>query len=226
MRVCAAAIALVLACPALAHADDAGDQFAGEGLFRPPIEWSTWLRASYGMARERDDSAARTIGPTVSPEHTDGHRELGAGIEASLPLSPRGNLRLGGWAELTDRNAAYGAELVITRVPKRMDMFLYEGHGILALRAGRSSDERTFAIAYGYVAPYWLEGDCKVRFYGIETGVCKPRPERAARYMAGVRLVATVAQTIDDPHAWSATFGIELEPVGALRMLTVARSWY
>jgi hypothetical protein len=212
---------MVLAAPAVADSD----QYAGEGLFRPPIEWSTWLRASYGRYREHPDVLSRSLVPPA--EDTAWHREFGAGVEASLPLSPRGNLRLGAWAELTTTHSpAYGGEIVITRVPKRMDMFLYEGHGVLAVRAGRSADEHTFAIAYGYLAPYKLEGECKVRFYGVETGVCSPRPERATRYMAGVRLVATFTRGVDDPRAWSATFGIELEPLGALRMLTVARSMY
>jgi len=84
----------------------------------------------------------------------------------------------------------------------------------------------TASVAYGYVAPYWLEGPCRMRFNGINTGVCSPRPERTARYMAGVRLVATATRAIDDPRTWTATLGIELEPVGALRMMTVVRSWY
>ena len=82
------------------------------------------------------------------------------------------------------------------------------------------------AIAYGYLSPFWLEGPCKERFYGIETGVCTPRPERTARYMAGVRVVASVTRGLDDPRAWSATIGVEFEPVATLRMLLVARSWY
>lgn len=203
------------------------DSFAGDGLYRPPIEWSTWVRASIGGERARADVAARTIGPPPSTTHT--RWELGLGIEASLALSRHGDARLGAWAELrglSGDDAFAGGELVLTRVPKRVDMFLYEGHGILALRAGRSATAATAAIAYGYLAPYWLEGPCKERFYGIQTGVCAPRPERTARYMAGVRVVATVTRGLDDPRAWSATIGVEFEPIATLRMLLVARSWY
>jgi hypothetical protein len=169
----------------------------------------------------------RVIGTTASDARA--FVELGVGAEASLSLSPRGNTRLGAWTELRGfhaRDAFAGGELVLTRVPKRMDMFAYEGHGILALRAGRSSTRATAAISYGYLAPYWLEGPCEVRFYGIRTGVCAPRPERTARYMTGVRIVATATRAIDDPRDWSATIGLEFEPVGALRMAAVRRSWY
>ena len=218
-----AVVALGIATPTRA----VGDSFAGDGLYRPPIEWSTWVRGSFGGERAPEDVAARTIGPRPIATHT--RWELGLGVEASLALSRHGDTRLGAWAELrglSADDAFAGGELVLTRVPKRVDMFLYEGHGILALRAGRSTTAATAAIAYGYLAPYWLEGSCKERFYSIETGVCAPRPERTARYMAGVRVVASVTRGLDDPRMWSATIGIEFEPVATLRMLLVARSWY
>jgi hypothetical protein len=39
-------------------------------------------------------------------------------------------------------------------------------------------------------------------------------------------LVGTVTRAVDDPHDWSATIGIEAEPVGAIRYLLGVRSWY
>jgi len=201
--------------------------FAGDGLFRPPIEWSTWVRAAYGIEYVAPAALERS---TVSPRIVRGEAwDLAVGIEASLPLSVHGDVRLGAWFEqrsLSTDGAFAGGELVLTRVPKKVDMFMYEGHGILALRAGRNTTSVTAALAYGYLAPYWLEGPCRMRFYDIDTGVCAPRPERTARYMAGVRVVGTVTRDLDDPRIWSATLGIELEPVGALRMMTIARSWY
>lgn len=215
---------VTIAVPAAADDDHL---FAGDGLVRPPIEWSTWVRGSYGVETVRDQVAARTLGePAVE---TRGMWELGAGAEASLALSRHGNVRLGAWTELRGwaaGDAFLGGELVVTRVPSRMDMFLYDGHGILALRGGRSSTRATAAVAYGYLAPYWLEGPCRMRFYDIYTGVCAPRPERTTRYMAGVRVVATVTRAFDDPRDWSATIGVEFEPIGALRMMLIARSWY
>jgi hypothetical protein len=201
--------------------------FAGDGLFRPPIEWSSWLRLAYGASGQVPTTLARTAHPIRSERM--GTWDGAVGIEASLALSRRGDVRIGAWLEQRgwSTDATFGgAEIVLTRVPRRMDMFLYEGHGILAIRAGRSGSAATASIAYGYVAPFWLEGPCRMRFYDIYTGVCSPRPERTARYMAGARLVATVTRELDDPRVWSATLGLEFEPIGALRMLTIARSWY
>ncbi len=216
----------LLALTAPARAEEG--LYAGEQLFRPPVEWSTWIRAAVGGERRPVETIAR--GAATRSEPSSGlHGELGLGLEASLSISPRGNTRIGAWAELRGVSADgvfAGGELILTRVPKRLDMFFYEGHGILALRAGRSTTEATASIAYGYLAPFHLEGACKERFYGIETGYCAPRPESTTRYMAGLRLVGTVTRAIDDPRAWSATIGIEFEPVAALRMLLVARSWY
>jgi hypothetical protein len=204
---------------------DADGLFAGELLFRPPVEWSTWIRFGYGIEQVRSDRVARGRLSTLDRQGTwDG----GIGAEATLPLSVHGNLRIGAWAELRtgEDHAFAGGELVLTRVPRRFEMFLYEGDGILAIRAGRSATSATAAIAYGYLAPWKLEGPCKVRFYDVATGVCAPRPPRATRYMAGVRLVVTATRSIADPRDWSATLGIETEPLGALRMFLARRSWY
>lgn len=204
--------------------------YAGDGLYRPPIEWSTWLRVAYGTERTTQLAIPRSVGPTAPVTHDrHGTFDGALGIEASLPLSRHGDLRAGAWLEqrgLSLDATFAGVEAILTRVPRTLDMFLYEGHGILAIRAGRSRDDATASIAYGYLAPFWLEGPCRMRFYGIYTGVCHERPERTARYMAGVRVVATVTRGLDSPRDWSATLGLEFEPVGALRMITIARSWY
>lgn len=226
MRVIVAVLAL-LALEVPAVADDG--LFAGEQLFRPPIEWSFWLRAARGASHESSSAPDRSLARVPGERAIEGSWEAGVGAEASLPISANGNLRLGGWAEARGSAADdlfAGSELVVTRVPKRLDMFLYEGHGILALRGGRSATHATASLVYGYLAPYWLEGPCRERFYGIKTGVCQPRPKRHARYMTGVRLVGTMTWSLDQDSSWVATVGIELEPIGALRMLTVARSWY
>ena len=46
------------------------------------------------------------------------------------------------------------------------------------------------------------------------------------RYMIGVRMVASVTQSNENEKLWSATLGLETEPVGALRYLLGIRSWY
>ena len=44
--------------------------------------------------------------------------------------------------------------------------------------------------------------------------------------MIGVRVVASATRAIDDPRLWSATLGLETEPMGALRYLLGIRAWY
>ena len=134
-----------------------------------------------------------------------------ASADASLIFTADGDLRLGPWVELrTSSDAMIGGELQITGLPRKLDMFWYEGRGVLALRAGGNRDLATAAIAYGYQAPWDL---------------MRPR-HGATRYMIGVRVVPTATQAVDDPRIWSATLGVETEPVGALRYLLGVRSWY
>lgn len=204
-----------------------GDRLvAGERLFRPPVEWSTWLRAA-GVAWAGDRADGRTARVVVTPtEHS--RVEIGAGIEASLPLSTHGDARVGAWAELRglERGDAFaGAELVFTAVPPVLDLFRYEGSGVLAVRAGRSATHVTAAVAFGYLAPWKLEGPCAVRFFSIATGVCEPRPARATRYMVGARLVATATRALADRRDWTLSAGVEFELAGAVRTLGF-RSWY
>ncbi len=219
--------AVAAALTGTAQADDS-ELFAGEALFRPPVEWSTWIRGAYGVARPSVGTATRSITPAESDTATR-VGELAIGLEASLPISPRGNVRVGGWFEqrgVSWGDAFAGAELVVTRVPRRLDMFFYEGHGMLAVRVGASVDRQSASVAYGYLAPFWLEGPCRMRFYDIYTGICASRPDRVARYMAGLRVVATITRPMRDSREWSATLGLEFEPVAAIRMLTIARDWY
>lgn len=213
----------VVLCTATATA--VAEPVAGDELFRPPIEWSTWMRLGYGFAREPASIVAR--GDGVEPIHHYNFYDVGLGVEASLPLSVHGHLRAGAWIERRIDETFAGGELVFTAAPQHLNMFLYEvGHGILAVRAGRSATQGTAAIAWGFLAPWKLEGPCEKRFFDIYTGVCEPRPKRATRYMVGVRLVTTLNRAIADPRDWSATFGIEFEPLGALRATLAIRSWY
>jgi hypothetical protein len=227
MRGCTRVV-LVIACVSwvsLAAAEPA--LRAGDDLYRPPIEWSSWIRVGYGVERSAPDLEARAI--TLPTMRATSSWQGALGADASLALSIHGNVRFGAWTEqrgLTARDAFVGGELVLTAVPSHWDEFMYDGSGILALRAGRSSTSSTAMVAFGWLAPWWLEGPCANRFYDIYTGVCSPRSRRTARYMVGVRGVVTLTREIDDPRVWSATFGIEVEPLGALRMLLVRRSWY
>jgi hypothetical protein len=178
---------------------------------RPVVEWSTWARVGVGTESAASDLLARSVTPP--PLHAERHTTLEAalGAELTLPLALRGDFRVGAWTEVrTSSGPVVGAELQLQGVPHRLHMFQYSGEGVVSLRAGGNFDVITGAIAYGYLAPWNLWG----------------RWDGATRYMIGVRVVASVTRAVDDPREWTATAGLELEPVGALRYLLGRRSWY
>lgn len=178
---------------------------------RPAIEWSTWFRLGFGMQDERDTSVPRSTSEPAPVVGQDTAWEAGLGAEISLGITERGNLRIGPWLEVRGlRDLVGGGEIVITAVPKSIDMFFYKGQGILALRAGGNTEHVTAQLAYGYLAPWSLFKE----------------PRGPARYMIGVRFVGSFTRSIDDPTDWSATLGIETEPFGALRYLLGLRSLY
>jgi hypothetical protein len=89
-------------------------------------------------------------------------------------------------------------------------MFFYKGEGVFIVRGGGNHEVVTASVAYGYRCPWDL--------WGPWTGT--------TRYMIGVRFVATATRSIEDPDDFTATIGLETEPVGALRYLLGIRSWY
>jgi hypothetical protein len=168
------------------------------------IEWSTWFRLGAGVEHARAAVAARTTSPAPDPDTP--RWETGLGIDASLTLTA--HTRFGAWAELRGTQGFAGAELVVSGAPRSLDMFLYRGEGVLALRAGVGPEHQTTAaLAYGYRCPWKLWGPYS----------------RATRYEIGARVVGSVTR---GPDAWSATIGLEVEPVGAIRYLLGIRSWY
>jgi hypothetical protein len=178
---------------------------------RPAFEWSTWVRVAYGVATDDAQPRARIVTPQPVPEdHGDHGWESAAGIDLTVAIGPSGKVRLGPWGEIrTSSDAVIGGELVLAGRPAKLDMFWYAGEGVLIARAGGNRGVRTAALAYGYRAPWKLwEG------------------KERSRYRIGVRMVASVTQARDDHQNWSATFGLETEPVGALRYLLGIKSWY
>ncbi|MBA3821149.1 MAG: hypothetical protein H0X17_19855 [Deltaproteobacteria bacterium] len=176
---------------------------------RPILEWSSWFRVGYGLeAALADTAAARGTAPT--PRDHTATWDVALGADLTLPIASSGNVRVGPWVELRDDGLLAGGELVLTAVPKRLDLFHFAGSGILAIRVGATPEVRTASIAYGYSAPWRLWGPW----------------EGTSRYMIGVRFVATATRAHDDPRDWKATFGLEVEPIGALRYLLGIRSLY
>lgn len=174
----------------------------------PVVEWSTWVRVAWGTAPAERVARARVQSPGVEIEDRESGWESAVGAELSLPL---GRVRVGPWIEArTSSGVVAGGQLVVAKVPRDLDMFWYEGEGVLMLRAGGNRDVRTMAVAYGYRAPWALWGPWR----------------GTSRYMIGLRMVASVTQSNENEKLWSATLGLETEPVGALRYLLGIRSWY
>jgi hypothetical protein len=103
-----------------------------------------------------------------------------------------------------------GGEILFTHAPEDLEMFWYRGEGVWSLRGGGSTKRATAAISWGYRCPWRVWGT-----YSPTT-----------RYEIGARLIFGVTRVYDDSANWQMTFGLEVEPVGALRYLLGIRSWY
>lgn len=170
------------------------------------VEWTTWLRGTIAVAsgNPAPGAVARTTTPT---READRNVAGAAGVGFTLPLGS--HTRIGAWAELRGWDTPFiGGEL--TLIPGDLDMFFYKGKSAITARAGGNPTHLTAQLGVAYRAPWDLNG----------------QQPRSSRYMIGVGLVANVTQSRLDPHDWSATVGLELEPVGALRYLLGIKSWY
>jgi hypothetical protein len=174
-----------------------------------PYQWATWVRLAGGVTSGAEADTAARGGPAGERE-TERVFEAAVGADVTFAIDRTGALRIGPWIEVRGFEPGAivgGGELVIQAVPRELDLFWYEGQGVLAVRAGGNHERVTGQVAYGYLAP-WKQA----------------RPDN--RYMIGVRFIGTVTRTLADARAWTATIGLELEPVGALRYLLGIRSWY
>ena len=172
------------------------------------IEWSTWFRLGFGVESKPDATeAARTSSMPPSPSTDTGTRwETGLGLDASLILTQ--HARFGAWAELRGLQGFAGGEVVFTAVPRSLDVFLYRGEGVLIARGGVGPEQQvTASLSYGYRCPWKLWGPYT----------------QTSRYEIGARFVVSATRS---PTEWSTTFGVEFEPVGAIRYLLGIRSWY
>ena len=169
------------------------------------FEWSTWLGFGFGVESARSDVLARGTTPTA----TIGTAwSFSAGVDVTLPLTHA--VRLGPWVGLHDLEPMAGVDLELTRHPGSLDLFFYQGEGVWTVRAGGGFDHATAALAWGYRCPWKLWGPYS----------------RATRYEIGARIVLATTRAYTDPKDWSATLGLEVEPVGALRYLLGIKDWY
>ncbi len=164
---------------------------------RPAVEWSLWGRAGVGEASPRPEIAARRV--TVPAPQTESIMEAALGAELTLGVARRGDLRAGAWGELrTTSGPVAGAELVLEGLPPHPYDSRIGGTGSLVVRAGGNAHVVTGALGFGYVGS-WPRVDPWIGW---------------ARHVVGARLVVSVTRALDDPRDWSASVGLEIEPLG------------
>jgi hypothetical protein len=202
-------LALPILLASATAAADVDRSITGDWRTTPAtFEWSTWVRLGAGVGELPATTTARAVGEPMPRGEAGLTWQSGLGIDVSLPIGRR--FRIGAWAEMQGWDAFGGFELVATRAPAGLDMFQYDGEGVWVLRGGGNRTHTTAAIAWGYRCPWKLWGPY----------------DRTSRYQIGARLVMSATRSRSDPHDWSATFGIEFEPVGSIRYLFGIQDWY
>jgi hypothetical protein len=127
--------------------------------------------------------------------------EEAASAELTFKLAHDGELRLGAWGELrTSSDPVAGGELVLHGLPPNPEDSRIDGTGSLVLRVGGNAHLITGAIGFGYVGsfndqPLWIH------------------------HVVGARIVASMNRSLDDPHDWSVTVGLEAEPIGLVHAI-------
>ncbi|HEX4455735.1 MAG TPA: hypothetical protein VH143_32970 [Kofleriaceae bacterium] len=162
-----------------------------ELVARPAIEWSIWGRLGVGVQSQRSDVAARSITEPAPAAGSTSMLEVAATADVTFGLARDGDVRLGAWGELrTTSGPVAGGELVLEGRPQA-----HHGTGSVVVRAGANPHVVTGELGVGYVGAY-------------------PSSIRWLRHVVGAHVVVSVNRAIDEPHDWSATVGLEVEPIG------------
>jgi hypothetical protein len=166
---------------------------------RPTVEWSLWGRLGVGVGAQHPTVLARRLTP---PEGESAPIwEAAVAAELTVGIARDGALRLGAWGELrTSSGPVAGGELVLEGLPPHPWDSPIRGEGSVVLRAGGNGHVVTGAVGVGYIGS-------------------RPRSDpwiAWAGHAVGARVVASMNHSLDDPRDWSATIGVELEPIGAL----------
>jgi hypothetical protein len=171
---------------------------------RPAVQWSVWGRLGVGVASQRRDVVARGVAPPMTGSASTSTWEAAAAADLTFGLARGGDLRIGVWGEVrTSSDPVAGAALVLDGLPPHPYGSRIGGAGSLVLRAGTNARVITGALGFGYVGSY-------------------PRSDpwiRRARHVVGARVVLSVNRAIERPHEWSATIGLEVEPIGVVHAL-------
>jgi hypothetical protein len=166
---------------------------------RPTVEWSLWGRLGVGVAAQHPTVLARRLTPPDAESSSTW--EAAAAAELTIGIAREGNLRVGAWGELrTSSGPVAGGELVLEDLPPHPFDSRIRGAGSVVLRAGGNGHVITGALGVGYIG-FWPQADPWIRWAG---------------HVVGARIVASVNRSLDDPRDWSATIGLEVEPIGAV----------
>jgi hypothetical protein len=173
---------------------------------RPAVEWSVWGRLGVGVRSQpqQPDVVARRVTMPVDGSASTSTWEAAAAADLTFRVALDGDLRLGVWGEVrTSSGPVAGGGLVLEGLPPHPYGSRIGGAGSLVLRAGGNAHIVTGALGFGYVGS-WPRFDPWIRW---------------ARHVVGARVVVSVNRAIDVPHDWSATVGLEVEPIGAAHAL-------
>jgi hypothetical protein len=168
---------------------------------RPAVEWSIWGRLATGVATQHPTVLARRVTPPEPEPASSPTWEAAIAADVTFGLAQQGNVRIGAWGELrTSSGPVAGGELVVEGLPPHPLASRIGGAGTIVLRAGGNAHVVTTALGVGYVGS-WPRDDPWIRWAG---------------HLVGARLVASMNYSLDDPRDWSATIGVEVEPIGAV----------
>jgi hypothetical protein len=180
-----------------------------------PVEWSIWGRIGIGVASQPAsvDASQQQDAIALHQANLVAHRvslatnrlsatwEAAASADVTLGVASDGNIRVGAWGELrTSSGPVAGAELVVGGLPPQPYDVDAERVGSLVLRAGANAHVITGALGFGYIGS-WPRHDPWIRW---------------ARHVVGARFIASLNRSTSDPRDWSALFGLEIEPIGAI----------
>jgi hypothetical protein len=176
----------------------------GDPENRPAIEWSVWGRLGAGIATASPDAVARRVTTSPAESISTSTWQAALATDITVGIARGGNLRLGAWGELrTSSDPVAGGELVLEGLTPHSYTSRIGRAGSVVLRAGGNARVMTGAFGVGYIG----------RFPRFDPWV------RWARHVVGARAVLSFDRSREDPRDWSATIGLEIEPIGALHGL-------
>ena len=169
-----------------------------------PVQWSLWTRLGVGIATDTPDAVARRVTMPPTESISTGMWQAALAADVTVGIARERDLRVGAWGEVrTSSDAVAGGEIVFEGLTPHSYTSRIGRAGSLVLRAGGNARVVTGALGFGYVGTFprfdpWI---------------------RWARHVVGARAIVSFDRSLDEPRHWSATVGLEIEPLGALHGL-------